>query len=97
MHISLVRAQTRAILDLGSFELEDVIRAFAEAKTDQHILEFLPKGGFECIERKDADAANAEIARPLTGCASSSAAVSRTCFAAANSLSTSSRRAFTCR
>jgi hypothetical protein len=42
-------------------KLEDVIRAFAEAKTDQHILEFLPKGGFECIERKDADAANAEI------------------------------------
>ncbi len=42
-------------------KLEDVIRAFTEAKTDQHILEFLPKGGFECIERKDADAANAEI------------------------------------
>lgn len=42
-------------------KLEDVIRAFAEAKTDQHIMEFSPNGGFECIERKDADAANAEI------------------------------------
>ena len=42
-------------------KLEDVIRAFAEAKTDQHVMEFLPNGGFECIERKDADAANVEI------------------------------------
>ncbi len=42
-------------------KLEDVIRAFAEAKTDQHIMEFLPNGGFECIERKDADAASVEI------------------------------------
>jgi S1-C subfamily serine protease len=42
-------------------KLEDVIRAFQEGKTEQHIIEFLPRGGFECLERKDADAANADI------------------------------------
>jgi len=42
-------------------KLEDVIRAFKEGTTDQHVIEFLPRGGFECLDRKDADAANADI------------------------------------
>lgn len=42
-------------------KLEDVIKAFSEAKNEQHVMEFLPRGGFECLDRKEADAANADI------------------------------------
>lgn len=41
--------------------LEDVVRAFAEAKGDQHVIEFVSRQGFECLDRKEAAAANDEI------------------------------------
>lgn len=42
-------------------KLEDVIRAFESSREAQHVIEFLPKGSFECLERAAADKANAAI------------------------------------
>jgi S1-C subfamily serine protease len=42
-------------------KLEDVIRALAEAKGGQHVLEFQPNDSIEGIDRAEADQANAEI------------------------------------
>ncbi len=42
-------------------KLEDVIRAFDSATQAQHIVEFLPNHGFECLNRSEADKANAAI------------------------------------
>ena len=41
--------------------LEDVIRAFDHPANGQHVLEFMPKNTFECLERAEADKANANI------------------------------------
>lgn len=41
--------------------LEDVIRAFEQPANGQHVLEFMPKNTFECLERAEADKANASI------------------------------------
>lgn len=42
--------------------LEDVIKAFEDApETGQHVVEFFPEKSFECLDRAQARAANAEI------------------------------------
>ena len=41
--------------------LEDVIRAFEQPANGQHVVEFMPKNTFECLERAAADKANADI------------------------------------
>jgi hypothetical protein len=41
--------------------LEDVVRAIAEGKGDQHVIEFISRQGFECLDRKEAAAAHEEI------------------------------------
>ncbi len=41
--------------------LEDVIRAFENPANGQHVVEFMPKNTFECLERAEADKANANI------------------------------------
>jgi hypothetical protein len=38
-----------------------VIRAFEQPANGQHVIEFLPKNTFECLERESADKANANI------------------------------------
>ncbi len=41
--------------------IDDVIRAFEAGKGAQDVIEFVGKQGFECLQREEADAANAEI------------------------------------
>jgi hypothetical protein len=41
--------------------LEDVVRAFESATNTHHVIEFAPNHAFETINRKDAEAAQAEI------------------------------------
>jgi hypothetical protein len=59
------KIQSRALVDkingIRIERLEDVIRAFETVKNDQHIVEFLPHDAFECLDRVEADQANAEI------------------------------------
>ncbi|MBI5772162.1 MAG: trypsin-like peptidase domain-containing protein [Verrucomicrobia bacterium] len=60
-----LRIQARALVDkingVKIEKLDDVIRAFGAAKGAQHVIEFLPKGVFECLDRAEADKASAEI------------------------------------
>jgi S1-C subfamily serine protease len=42
-------------------KLEDVIQAFETGKNDQHIIEFMPNHAFECLDRVEAEKANAKI------------------------------------
>jgi S1-C subfamily serine protease len=59
------RVQARALVDkingVKIERLDDVLRAFGDAKGAQHVIEFLPRGTFECLDRAEADKANAEI------------------------------------
>jgi len=59
------KIQSRALVDkingIRIERLDDVIRAFETVKNDQHIVEFLPHDAFECVDRMEADQANAEI------------------------------------
>ena len=59
------KIQSRVLVDkingIRIERLDDVIRAFETVKNDQHIVEFLPHGAFECLDRTEADQANAEI------------------------------------
>ncbi|MDA1274106.1 MAG: trypsin-like peptidase domain-containing protein [Verrucomicrobia bacterium] len=41
--------------------LDDVIRAFETATADQHVIEFIPHQGFECLDRNEAAQANNRI------------------------------------
>mgnify|MGYP003338578398 CR=1 FL=1 len=41
--------------------LEDVIAAFGSGTNQQHVIEFLPNNGIECLSRPEADRANPEI------------------------------------
>ena len=42
-------------------KIEDAIRAFESGTNAQHVIEFLPKGIFECLERKDVEQSNPQI------------------------------------
>lgn len=42
-------------------KLEDVIRAFETLQPDQHVIEVMPNHSIECIDRADAEQANARI------------------------------------
>jgi S1-C subfamily serine protease len=42
-------------------KLEDVVRAFESVTTGQHIIEFLPKGTFECLDAAEAAKASPRI------------------------------------
>jgi hypothetical protein len=42
-------------------KLEDVISAFAKVKTGQHLIEFLPKGTFECLDAEAAAEAGPRV------------------------------------
>ena len=57
--------QGRALIDkingVRIEKLDDVIAAFASGKDTQHVIEFLPKGSFECLDRADADKTSADI------------------------------------
>jgi S1-C subfamily serine protease len=59
------RIRGRALVDkingIRIERLEDVIRAFETPSNGQHVVEFLPKNTFECLERAEADKANPEI------------------------------------
>lgn len=59
------RTRGRALVDkingIRIERLEDVIRAFESPSNGQHVVEFLPKNTFECLERESADKANAQI------------------------------------
>ena len=39
-------------------KLDDVVRAFAAGKDEQHLIEFVGKQGFECLNREEAASAN---------------------------------------
>lgn len=58
------RTQNRALVDqingIRIDKLEDVIRAFA-ATNAQHVVEFVPNHSFECVDRSEAEEANAMI------------------------------------
>ena len=41
--------------------LEDVIQAFSSSTNREHVIEFLPNNGIECLSKEDTDRANAEI------------------------------------
>jgi len=60
-----LRTRGRALVDkingVRIERLEDVIRAFEQPANGQHVIEFLPKNTFECLERESADKANANI------------------------------------
>ena len=43
--------------------LEDVVKAFAKAEVDQHVIEFQKDGHFECLERASAERDNDKIRR----------------------------------
>ncbi len=57
--------RSRALVDkingIRIDSLEDVVRAIAEGKGDQHVIEFISRQGFECLDRKEAAAAHEEI------------------------------------
>lgn len=59
------RIRGRALVDkvngIRIEKLEDLIRAFENPANGQHVLEFMPKNTFECLERAEADKANANI------------------------------------
>jgi S1-C subfamily serine protease len=59
------RVRGRALVDkingVRIERLEDVIRAFESPSNGQHVVEFLPKNTFECIERAEADKAHPNI------------------------------------
>jgi hypothetical protein len=59
------RVRGRALVDkingIRIERMEDVIRAFESPSNGQHVIEFLPKNTFECLERAEADKANAGI------------------------------------
>jgi len=42
-------------------KLQDVIKAFDEAKGDKHVIEFMGEGSFECLDREAATKAHEEI------------------------------------
>ncbi len=42
-------------------KLEDVIRAIETTTTEQHVIEFIPHQGFECLDRADAEQAAPKI------------------------------------
>jgi hypothetical protein len=42
-------------------KLEDVIEAFGSTTNRDHVIEFLPNNGIECLSKADTDRANAEI------------------------------------
>ncbi len=56
-----MRALVDRINGIRIESMEDVVRAFESAKTDQHVIEFAGKQGFECLDREEAAAANAAI------------------------------------
>ena len=57
--------RSRAIVDkingVKIDRLEDVVRALEKNTEGQHVIEFLGRGGFECLDREKAAAADAEI------------------------------------
>ena len=57
--------RARAIIDkingVKIDRLEDVVRALEKNTEGQHVIEFLGRGGFECLDREKAAAANSEI------------------------------------
>ena len=57
--------QSRALVDkingIRIEKIEDAIRAFESGTNAQHVIEFLPKGIFECLERKDVEQSNPQI------------------------------------
>lgn len=59
------RVRGRALVDkingIRIERLEDVIRAFESPSNGQHVVEFLPKNTFECLERAEADKAHPNI------------------------------------
>jgi len=59
------RVRGRALVDkingIRIERLEDVIRAFESPSNGQHVVEFLPKNTFECLERAEADQAHPTI------------------------------------
>lgn len=59
------RVRGRAMVDkingVRIERLEDVVRAFETPSNGQHVVEFLPKNTFECLERTAADKAHQEI------------------------------------
>ena len=42
-------------------KLEDVVRAFASTDSPEQVIEFLPEGTFECLDREEAEKAHPEI------------------------------------
>ncbi|MFM8470841.1 MAG: PDZ domain-containing protein [Limisphaerales bacterium] len=59
------RVKGRALVDkingVRIERMEDVIRAFESPSNGQHVVEFMPKNTIECLERAEADKANANI------------------------------------
>ncbi|MCC6232890.1 MAG: trypsin-like peptidase domain-containing protein [Verrucomicrobiales bacterium] len=60
-----LNVRSRALVDringVRIEKLEDVVRALDENRGGQHVIEFVGKGGFECLDREAAAAANDEI------------------------------------
>ncbi len=60
-----LRVRGRALVDkingIRIDRLEDVIRAIEQPANGQHVIEFMPKNTFECLERVEAEKANAQI------------------------------------
>ena len=59
------KSQSRALVDkingIRIEKMEDVIRALETNTHPQHVIEFLPKGTFECMERQEVESANPQI------------------------------------
>ena len=57
--------QSRALVDkingIRIDKIEDAIRAFESNTNAQHVIEFLPKGIFECLERQEVNKSNPQI------------------------------------
>lgn len=57
--------RSRALVDkingIRIESIDDVIRAFGEGQGEQHVIEFVSRQGFECLDRGEAAAANEEI------------------------------------
>jgi S1-C subfamily serine protease len=60
-----VKTSSRALVDkingVRIEKLEDVVRAFESATNTHHVIEFLPNDAIETLDRKDAEAAHADI------------------------------------
>jgi S1-C subfamily serine protease len=55
------RALVDKVNDVRIEKLEDLIRAFETSANQHHVVEFMPNHGFDCLDRAEAQRANAKI------------------------------------